>query len=166
MLINLKIIGSGIINIYGEPFYGTSITNSLTVKNNYVLQNFYQTFSNCNINAISTLTISGNINFVPSFNIPNLTTISLSEGIVSFGGFANCSNIINLHIPDSITSIPDNAFYNCTSLKNISGCNNVTSIGNNAFNNTAITTYVVPNNVATIGENAFQNCYNLIDVIS
>ncbi len=47
--------------------------------------------------------------------------------------FYNCTSLINITIPESVTSIGGSAFYNCTSLININIPDSVTSIGDGAF---------------------------------
>ncbi len=47
--------------------------------------------------------------------------------------FADCSSLTSVTIPNSVTSIENNAFYRCHGLTDITIGNSVTSIGNNAF---------------------------------
>ena len=69
-------------------------------------------------------------------------------------------------IPDSITSIGDNAFYKCTNLTSITIPNSVTSIGDYAFYKcTNLTSIIIPNSVTSIGDYAFSICTNLASVI-
>ena len=50
-----------------------------------------------------------------------LTTLSLSENVVSIGGnaFRNCTGLTSVTIPDSVTSIGAGAFSGCSSLESI-----------------------------------------------
>ena len=53
---------------------------------------------------------------------------------IAFGAlFDGCYSLTSVTIPDSVTSIGDNAFYGCTSLTSITIPNSVTSIGKCAF---------------------------------
>lgn len=70
--------------------------------------------------------------------------------------------ITKVILPNSITSIGDNAFRFCSSLTSINIPNSVTSIGLGAFQDcTSLTSINIPNSVTTIGNNAFDGCTNL-----
>lgn len=59
------------------------------------------------------------------------------------GAFYNCTELVSVEIPNSITSIGRYAFYVCNSLTNIS----------------------IPNSVESIEENAFGNCNGLASIV-
>ena len=68
-----------------------------------------------------------------------------SIGIESFGAYYDggyCYNLSSITIPDSVTSIGDNAFANCNGL----------------------TSVVIPNSVTSIGVAAFANCTSLTSI--
>lgn len=68
-------------------------------------------------------------------------------------------------IPDSVTTIGDEAFDSCTSLTNITIPNSVVTIGDWAFQHCAsLTSIVIPDNVTTIGDYAFYDCVSLTSV--
>jgi hypothetical protein len=65
-------------------------------------------------------------------------------------------------IPDSVTSIGQNAFRDCDSLTSITIPNSVTEIGMDAFYEcTALTSVTIPDSVTWIGGNAFEYCSSL-----
>lgn len=75
------------------------------------------------------------------------------------------SNITNVIIPNSITSIDDYTFYYCRSLTTITIPNSVTSIGKYAFGLcNALTSITIPNSVTSIGDFAFDGCGSLTTI--
>ena len=64
-------------------------------------------------------------------------------------------NVTSLDIQEGITKIGNGAFKYTTSLKSVSIPNSVTSIGDNAFESSGITSVHLPNSVTHIGESAF-----------
>ena len=93
--------------------------------------------------------------------------------IITCDGAAIASNVMGnvskvkhtlLHasIPNSVTSIGDNAFLSCAAFQSISIPNGVTSIGNRAFSSCrSLQSISIPNSVASIGKEAFPYCYSL-----
>ena len=74
------------------------------------------------------------------------------------------SDISGVTIPNSVTSIGDDAFAYCCNLTSISIPEGVTSIGNKAFYGCySLTSITIPDSVTSIGEGAFNSCYGLAD---
>ena len=48
-----------------------------------------------------------------------MESATISEGVKSIGdnAFYNCTNLVNVSLPDSLTSISFNTFYGCTNLQ-------------------------------------------------
>jgi hypothetical protein len=99
----------------------------------------------------------------------DITQLSLGNSVTSIGSYAFyfCSSFTgNLVIPNSVTSIGSYAFYGCSGFTgNLVIPNSVTSIGNQAFQSCAGFTgnLVIPNSVTTIDSQAFQLCSGLTD---
>jgi len=81
--------------------------------------------------------------------IPNTVTT------IQVGAFAN-NNLETLSIPNSVTSIVSMAFQN-NNLTTLDLPNSVTTIGNSAFFNNNLTTLTLPNSLTTIGGSAFSD---------
>ena len=75
------------------------------------------------------------------------------------------TEIKDLVIPNSVTSIGGYAFYYCTGLTSITIGNSVTSIGNYAFYEcTGLTSVTIGNSVTSIGAYAFRGCSGLTSI--
>lgn len=76
----------------------------------------------------------------------------------------NDGNITKITLPNTITTIDDQAFYWCNNLAEINIPNTVTRIGEYAFYRTKITQISIPNSVTDIGKYAFTECEQLATV--
>lgn len=97
-------------------------------------------------------------------------TIENGKGVIRFDGpvteigvkaFAECSNLTNIAIPESVTKIDSLAFQLCSGLTSITLPDNVTSIGGFAFSFCSLTSVTIPENVVKLGGNIFPECHNL-----
>ena len=94
----------------------------------------------------------------------NLINITIPNSITSIGEsvFHSCASLTDIIIPDSVTYMGSHTFVHCTSLNNVSIGKGISSIGMSAFFNcTSLTDVVIPNNIASIGKSAFNFCVNL-----
>ena len=79
--------------------------------------------------------------------------------------YLNGTEVTDLVIPESITSIGNYAFEGCSGLTNVTIPNTVTSIGDNAFEDcSGLTSIIIPNSVTEIGKVAFEGCTGLTNV--
>ena len=91
--------------------------------------------------------------------IPNTVTSIGDEA------FAGCSGLTSVTIPSSITSIGEYAFDDCDGLTSVTIPSSVTSIGNEAFTECdGLTSVTIPSNVTSIGGGAFSDCYGLNEI--
>ena len=75
------------------------------------------------------------------------------------------TEITNLIIPNSVTSIGDYAFEDCDGLTSVTILNSVTSIGYSAFSGcSSLTSVTIPNSVTSIEKYAFHWCMRLKSV--
>ena len=89
-------------------------------------------------------------------------TIPDSVSSIGNNAFAGCSNLTSVTIPDSVTSIGDIAFYRCISLTSVTIPDSVTSIGEYAFSGcTSLTSVTIPDSVISIYNGAFEGCTSL-----
>ena len=109
--------------------------------------------------------ISGG-NYSGDIVIPEKVTINGKEYVVtSIGNQAFFENpVTSVSIPNSVTSIGDEAFRGCTKLTSVNIPNNVTQIGEWAFAGTAITSATIPNGVTTLSKSIFNGCDYLASV--
>ena len=79
--------------------------------------------------------------------------------------FLNGTEVTNLVIPNSVTSIGYGAFYGCSGLTSITIPNSVTSIGRDAFRGcSGLTSVTIPNSVTSIDFETFRDCSGLTSV--
>ena len=82
--------------------------------------------------------------------------------VVGDNGFADCSGITSLYLPDTITIIEQAAFIDCASLKEVRLGSGLTVIDKEAFRRCQNLLAVdVPDYVHIIGDEAFRACYAL-----
>lgn len=85
-----------------------------------------------------------------------------SKGSIEYYG----KTITCVTIPDTVTTIEEDAFLKCGNLTSVSLSNGLKVIGDSAFYQCeGLTTLTVPNSVTTIGESAFCSCSGLKKVV-
>ena len=93
--------------------------------------------------------------------------IIIPNSVTSIGdqAFYDCSRLTSVIIGNSVTSIGISAFAWCISLTSITIGYSVTSIGNYAFERcSGLASVIIPNSVGWIGERAFSYCYGLTSI--
>ena len=85
---------------------------------------------------------------------------------ITENGFANCIELKQINLPDSINVIREKAFSGCSSLDSIKIPDGTYVIGNYAFEGcSSLTSIVIPEGVTSIGYNAFSGCSSLTSVV-
>ena len=79
--------------------------------------------------------------------------------------FVNCTGLVSVEIPDTVTGIGDSAFSGCSGLVSVSIPDGVASIGHEAFFDcSALASVSIPASVASVGNDAFSGCFGLARV--
>ena len=79
--------------------------------------------------------------------------------------FSGCSGLTSVTIPDGVTSIGNSAFSRCSGLTSVTIPEGVTSIGDSVFYGcSGLTSVTIPEGVTSIGDSAFSYCSGLTSV--
>ena len=157
LLVNL-VVPDGVTSIGGYAFYNYTNLTSVTIPSS-VTSIGKRAFSGCS--GLTGVYISDVAEWCGiTFSSPDANPLSLTHELHSNGEL-----LVNLVVPDGVTSIGHYAFYNCTNLTNVIIPNSVTNIGLQAFCNcTNLTSVTIPNSVTSIGSGAFSGCNGLTNV--
>ena len=139
---------------------------------------YERSFEECS--SLTSITIPNSVTSINSFaflGCSSLTNIKVDEDNKVYDSRDNCNAIIetltntlivgcaSTIIPNSVTSIGNNAFNDCSSLISITIPKNVTSIGDDAFCECdSLTSIIIPKSVTSIGYGAFFFCSSLTNV--
>ena len=151
-------IPNSVTSIGSEAFYGCSGLTSVTIPNS-VTSIRDLAFSDCSglqKVIVEDITAWCNISFGEGAN-----PLSFAHHLYSDEN----TEIKNLIIPNSVTSIGNKAFYGCSGLTSVTIPNSVTSIGSEAFEGcSGLTSVTIPNSVTSIGDDTFWKCSGLTSV--
>ena len=173
------IINDGVISIGREAFdYCTSLT-SVTIPNS-VTSIGDNAFTSCT--SLTSVTIPNSVTSIGGnafFGCTSLTSINVDSNNPNYSSVDGvlfnkdkttliqcpCRKQGAYTIPNSLTSIGNQAFADCKSLTSVTIGNSVTSIGNQAFRGcSSLTSVTIGNSVTSIGDYAFYGCDKLVDV--
>lgn len=161
-----------ITNIGANAFDGCSSLTSITISDN-VKSIGEDAFSNCSsLNAViwnaKNCADFSSIEKSPFYgNRSLITSFTFGEEVENIPAYLcnGMGKISSLIIPNSVTTIGQNAFNGCSSLTSLDIPNNVQTIGENAFRDcSSIKSISVGKNIASIGNNAFTSCTSLESV--
>ena len=191
----------------------SSSNGSLYDKKQEILYNYYASTPYCKIESPNTIKkIEGrafqginilreivikipveSISNFPFYGCNNLRTIVLPDGLTKFDGCGACTNLEEIHLPDSIEVIYQCSFEDCTSLRHIKlpknlkklgfwhqgqcfhGCTSLESIELNEYLEfIAPSTFAgcenlreisLPSRITSIGYSAFAGCKKLKEIV-
>ena len=95
------------------------------------------------------------------------TSFTIPDSVTTIGedAFNDCDGLTSVSIGDSVTTIGDFAFVDCDGLTSVTIPDSVTTIGEDAFYECSnLTSVSIGNSVTTIGEYAFYDCDDLTSV--
>ena len=100
------------------------------------------------------------------YNCTSLSSAELGEGSANTGTrrlFTYCSSLVEVKLPNTLTSISDDTFARCISLSSIDIPSGLVNIGSQAFATcSSLTGVVLPASINSIGHNAFNYTYSVV----
>ena len=99
--------------------------------------------------------------------MPTATDVTIPNTVTSIGenAFKSCENLTNIVIPDTVTSLGIQCFYSCGNLASAVIGNGVTNIPIRAFSFCdSLVSVTLPNTITTIDTSAFSKCTSLASV--
>ena len=170
------IIPNSVTYINDCAFYGCTGLTSINIPGSVTLISG-GTFSTCT--SLTNITVASDNPIFDSRNncnaiiqtstnelIVGCKSTTIPNSVTSIGDNAfEHSGLTYINIPNSVTTIGSSAFADCTELTNINLSNSISIISFNAFQNcSSLTSIEIPDSVKGIDPQAFMGCSSLTDV--
>ena len=160
--LNTVTFGESITNIHETAFNQVALKTVIWNAENYS-KAYTLPYS------VNTVTFGNSVKHIPASlcRSTSISSISIPNSVTSIGenAFERCSALTSVTIGNSVTSIGSSAFYSCSRLTSVTIGNSVTSIGEKAFFDCdGLTSITFPNSVTSIGQQTFHGCDGLISV--
>ena len=176
------VIPNSVTSIGERAFIGCSDLTSVTIPNSVTSIGLYA-FEKCSgleKVIVEDLAAWCNISFDSGYSNPlsyahhlysdentEITDLVIPNSVTSIAerAFVFCSGLTSVTIPNSVSSIGSLAFQYCSSLTSVTIPNSVTSIASSAFEGcSSLTSVTIPNSVSSIASSAFEGCSSLTSV--
>lgn len=157
--------------------YCTGLTGALVLPNT-IKEIGDDAFDKCGFTGIITIPASvEDIGYTPFYGCDGIDGFVVDPANEDYDSRDNCDAVIrtytnelkfgckNSTIPNTVTSIAEDAFNRCTGLTSVTIPNSVSSIGGYSFFFTGLTSITIPGSVGLIGVNPFGGCAALTEIV-
>lgn len=157
--------------------YCTGLTGTLVLPNT-IKEIGDDAFDKCGFTGIITIPASvEDIGYTPFYGCDGIDGFVVDPANEDYDSRDNCNAVIrtytnelkfgckNSTIPNTVTSIAEDAFNRCTGLTSVTIPNSVSSIGGYSFFFTGLTSITIPGSVGLIGMNPFGGCAALTEIV-
>ena len=134
----------------------------------YTVTRLESTFKELDIIELPELPETVNYIGAYAFAFTSLINVEIPNTVTTLGGltFYNCDKLTSVTIPNSIKEFNGTCFAYCDNLENINLAQGLESIGSSMFSScTNLKSIEIPSSVKTIGNGAFNGCVKLESVI-